>query len=103
MSEIVFFDVALRRMLIELCLVGILKMDDGQGKARSNEDILKDLELILKVERDGIGQIGRRNAARVYGSMEGRRSSMRTVDFVLHHDYIGHYRKMLSDQKAAKR
>ncbi len=89
--KIPFHEVVIRRMLCELSLVDILKEIVGD-RPLSKKELLEDLETLVKAERQGIGQIGRREAGKVYGYFEGRRSSVATVDLVLKTDFVAHYR-----------
>ncbi len=92
--KIPFHEIVMRRMLCELSLVEILQAVRPDGTHLTKEELLECLETIVKAERKGIEQIGRREAGKVYGYYEGRRSSVKTVDFVLEMDFVGHYRSL---------
>ncbi len=93
--EVPFHEIVHRRMLCELSLVEILEqVHKDSGETYTKEELLGELESLVKAEREGIAQIGRRDAGKVYGYFEGRRSSVRTVDYVLGMDFVGHYRSL---------
>ncbi len=77
----------------ELCLVGILHKMHGNGEEVTRQELLDDLAEIIEAERVFISLLGRREAAKVYGTHEGVTSSMRTVDFILEHDIVADYRQ----------
>ncbi len=96
-----FDEIVHRRILCELSLVGILQqIHKDTGKRYSKKELLEDLDVIVKAERKGIELIGRKDAARVYGYFEGRKSSVATVDFVLGMDFIGYYRALTEAEDA---
>lgn len=90
-----FHEIVIRRMLCELSIVGILKELDDEAKPFTKDELLEELAVLVDAERKGIAEIGRKEAAKIYGLLEGRRSSMATVDFVLKTDFVGHYRDMV--------
>ena len=90
-KETIWDEIILRRMLDELVLVGVLKLVDRNGTEISRDTIIKHLGIFIELERKMIKKHGRKEAARVYGRLEGRSSSIETVNFVLSHDFISYY------------
>ena len=70
---------------------------DKDGKQLSKHQLLDDLAYTLQSERTLIDLVGRREAARVYGSHEGVTSAMQTVDYILTNDIVEYYRKDIAN------
>lgn len=83
---------AMQRILQELVLVKALNNINADGSKISKEKNLSNLDNTVKGERVLIGLLGRREAAKVYGLMEDITSDVKTVDWVLTTDFVGHYK-----------
>lgn len=74
---------AFQRILAELTLADIINSCDKDGKVTSKSEMEETLQNTIEGERILIGLLGRDEAAKVYGRMEGITSDMKTVDYVL--------------------
>lgn len=96
-QEIAFHELVVRRILTELSLVDILQTVHN-GVPLTKKELLEELEVLVESERKVIEQIGRKNAAKVYGVLEGVSSSKATLEYVLNHDIVGHYRDLIEKE-----
>jgi hypothetical protein len=93
------WDWALQRTLHELVLVDAIDTCRENGKHISKTETLADLDNIVRGERILIGLLGRTEAAKVYGMLEGITSDVKTVDWVLGNDFVQHYIELLKTQQ----
>lgn len=90
------FGIVHTRMLDELCLVGILKKARRDGHELTPEEVLEDLKTDIGNERKMIQIIGRKEAAALYGWLEGITSDMKMVDYILDTNLVGYYEALLA-------
>jgi hypothetical protein len=89
------WDLALQRTLQELVLVDVINTCRENGEAIPKSETLDNYSITLEGERVLINLLGRREAARVYGVMEGVTSDVKTVDYILVNDSVEHYKTLL--------
>lgn len=93
-ERVSWWDLVFRRMTDELVLVGILKRVREDGTEVPRDEIWEDMRASIEAERLMIRRHGRKMAAQLYGAVQGVRSSMQTVDFILTYDFEKWYREL---------
>lgn len=88
---------AFHRVLCELVLVNILNTCRKNGEVIPKSETLTDYSNTLEGERILIGLLGRKEAAKVYGAMEGITSDVKTVDYILTNNSVQHYRELITE------
>lgn len=74
---------AFKRILEELVIVDGICSCRENGEAIPNAEVVDSYNNALEGERILIGFLGRQEAAKVYGLMEGITSDIKTVDYIL--------------------
>ena len=95
------FHFAIQRMLQELVLVNAICTHGENDEVVPKSETLADLGNTIEGERILINLLGRMEAAKVYGVMEGISSDGKTVDYVLANDFVQYYKASLQiDEKS---
>jgi hypothetical protein len=88
--------VAFRRVVCECVLIDLFHSCDKVGKLIPKTETLDNYSNLMEGERILIGLLGRKEAAKVYGALEGITSDVKTVDYILQNDSVEHYKELIS-------
>lgn len=91
------WEFAFDRILHELVLVDAICTCTKNNEAIPKTETLATYSINLEGERILINLIGRKEAAKIYGAMEGITSDVKTVDYILVNDSVQHYTKLISN------
>ena len=89
---------AFSRIVCELTLVDIFNSCRKNSDVVPKSETLDDYANMLEGERILIIVLGRREAAKVYGAMEGITSDVKMVDFILKEDSVQYYKELISKE-----
>lgn len=90
------FGWAFQRTLLELAIVEAINTCRHNGEIIPKAESIEDLGNSVEGERILINLLGRKEAAKVYGNFEGITSDIKTVDWVLSTDFVGHYKEVFA-------
>lgn len=93
--RVLLWDWSFQRILTELVLVNAINSCKENGELIAKTQTLEDYKNTVEGERILINLLGRSEAAKVYGQMEGVTSDVKTVDFILNEDF-SHYEKLVA-------
>jgi hypothetical protein len=96
------WELAVGRTLRELVLVDGIGCCGINGEALSKSVVLDAYKANLEGEQYLINLLGRTEAARVYGHLEGISSDIKTVDYVLANNPVEHYQKLITKENFVK-
>jgi hypothetical protein len=96
------WDFALERVLHELVFVNAINNCRKNGEAIPKTETLANYAANLEGERVLINLLGRREAAKVYGVLEGITSDVKTVDYILTNDSVKYYSDFILSEKYSK-
>jgi hypothetical protein len=87
---------ALQRTIEECVLVDMFNECNKDGVINPKSKTFASYANTLEGERILISLLGRKEAAKVYGMLEGITSDVKTVDYVLENDSVQYYQKLIS-------